>query len=69
MTISVDGYAFDPKQALQSHKVVVECKDIAWNDVQTFVEPYLSERFQYSPYYAGAKCQLQSIARCRASYQ
>ncbi|MBQ4830585.1 hypothetical protein J8L84_15010 [Alteromonas sp. MMG017] len=43
ITLSVNSYAFDPKQARQSHKVIVECKDIAWSDVQTLVEPYLSD--------------------------
>ncbi|CAD5269714.1 conserved exported hypothetical protein [Alteromonas sp. 38] len=41
--LSVNSYAFDPKQTRQSHKVVVECKDIAWSDVQTLVQPYLSD--------------------------
>ena len=41
--LSVNSYAFDPKQARQSHKVVVECKAIAWSDVQTLVQPYLSD--------------------------
>lgn len=41
--LSVNSYAFDPKQARQSHKIVVECKDIAWADIQTLVQPYLSD--------------------------
>ncbi len=43
ITLSANSYAFDPKQAQQSHKVIVECKDIAWSDIQTLVEPYLSD--------------------------
>jgi hypothetical protein len=43
ITLSANSYVFDPKQARQSHKVIVECKDIAWSDVQTLVEPYLSD--------------------------
>ncbi|AEF02640.1 hypothetical protein C7Y69_13090 [Alteromonas sp. KS69] len=41
--LSVNSYAFDPKQARQSHKIVVKCKDIAWSDIQTLVQPYLSD--------------------------
>lgn len=41
--LSVNSYAFDPKQARQSHKIVVECNDIAWSDIQTLVQPYLSD--------------------------